>query len=66
MSFVTMRTFPGCWVGRRTLVPAEAREPGPGETAHRCGGCDDVIFTGPTDALKHVVVRCGCGKFNQL
>ena len=68
MSFIQMRTVPALFVGRRTLVAAEAApsENAAGSTV-RCGACDSVIATAeePQD-LQHVVIKCGCGEFNQL
>lgn len=68
MSFIQMRTVPALFVGRRTLVMAEASEAVAGEgSSFRCGACDSVILTArePQD-VQHVVVKCGCGEFNQL
>ena len=66
MSLVSMRTFPGCWVGQRTLIEAEEIEDAGIEEGHTCGACGRVIFTGPSSELRHTVIRCGCGEFNQL
>ena len=65
MSFIQMRTVPGLFIGRRTLICAEP--PAEGEAGYRCGACDRVILSAehPAD-LREVVVRCGCGEINQL
>jgi hypothetical protein len=67
MSYIQMRTVPGLFIGRRTLICAEAPPPGAEETGYRCGACHRTILTA-TDpaALRDVVVRCGCGEINQL
>jgi hypothetical protein len=68
MSFIQMRTVPALFVGRRTLVAAEAAAAEiEGATSFRCGACDSVIVTAKEPKeLQHVVVKCGCGEFNQL
>jgi len=67
MSFIQMRTVPGLFIGRRTVITAQAVSAQPGETAYRCGACDSVILaqTEPAE-LRDVVVKCGCGEINQL
>ncbi len=66
MSFIQMRTVPGLFIGRRTLICAE--QPAPGEeTGYRCGACDRVILAAADPAaLRDVVVRCECGEINQV
>lgn len=67
MSFIQMRTVPGLFVGRRTLICAEPPAPGAGDNGYRCGACDSVILAAADPAeLRDVVVKCGCGEFNQL
>jgi hypothetical protein len=67
MSFIQMRTVPGLFIGRRTLICAEAPTPGAEETGYRCGACSRVILADADPAeLRDVVVRCGCGEINQL
>lgn len=68
MSFIQMRTVPALFVGRRTLVMAEANQAAAGKgTSFHCGACDNVIVTADEPKeLEHVVVKCGCGEFNQL
>lgn len=67
MSFIQMRTVPGLFIGRRTLICAEPPAPGADGAGYRCGACDEVILadTDPA-ALRDVVVKCGCGEINQL
>ena len=65
---VPMRTFPGLFVGRRTVLQAQEVS---GEaklgTVYRCGACEEVILTeADQTALRDVVVKCRCGEFNQL
>ena len=67
MSFVQMRTVPGLFVGRRTLILANVSEEKPGSTAYQCGACDSVIHNAMDKSeLRDVVVKCGCGEINQL
>ncbi len=67
MSFVQMRTVPGLFVGRRTLVCADVGPGAPGSTAYRCGACKEVILSAKDESELHdVVVKCGCGEINQL
>jgi hypothetical protein len=67
MSYVQMRTVPGLFVGRRTLVQAQAVTAEPGTTAFQCGECEALVATAPNaEQLRDVVVRCTCGEFNQL
>jgi len=66
MSFIQMRTVPGLFIGRRTLIAAQAMADGD-EAGYRCGSCDSVILA-PADPaeLRDVVVKCGCGEINQI
>ena len=67
MSYVQMRTVPGLFIGRRTLMQAEAVVAEPGATAFRCGACDSLVATAADpEQLRDVVVKCACGQFNQL
>jgi hypothetical protein len=67
MSFIQMRTVPGLFIGRRTVIAAQEASAEPGQTAYRCGACESVILarTEPVE-LRDVVVKCGCGEINQL
>jgi uncharacterized C2H2 Zn-finger protein len=67
LSFVQLRTVPGLFIGRRQLLQATFVQANPGETAYRCGACDEVILTAVdgTD-LSDVVVKCHCGEHNQI
>jgi hypothetical protein len=67
MSFIQMRTVPGLFVGRRTLICAEPLGPDGDESGYRCGACNRVVFAAADPAaLRDVVVKCGCGEINQL
>jgi hypothetical protein len=67
MLAIPMRTVPGLFIGRRTLVCAEEVVCEPGSATYHCGACEGVIFTAADRmALADVVVKCGCGEFNQL
>jgi len=67
VSAIQLRTVPGLWIGRRTVVQADRVELRDGETAFHCGACDDVVLSGDEAAdLRDVVVRCGCGEYNQV
>jgi hypothetical protein len=64
---VPMRTFPGLFVGRRTVMMAQEVTEGAEGTHYRCGACDAVILAENDPAkLRDVVVKCRCGEFNQL
>jgi len=64
---VPMRTFPGLFVGRRTVMMAQEVAGQPEGTAYRCGACEELILAGPEKAeMRDVVVKCRCGEFNQL
>jgi hypothetical protein len=65
MSYFTMQTVPGLFVGRREVLQARPVEDG-GE-AYRCGGCDNLMsLPEERPGPREFVVRCGCGEFNQL
>lgn len=67
MLSVPMRTFPGLFVGRRTLVQADDTTHDDSAVRFVCGACDDVIFSAEDRAvLADMVVKCRCGEFNQL
>ena len=67
MSYIQMRTVPGLFIGRRTLICAEPTQPGAEDTGYRCGACEATILpASDPDALRDVVVKCGCGEINQL
>lgn len=68
MLSVPMRTFPGLFVGRRTVVPADSSARTAAEGLRFvCGACDDVIFSAKDrQMLSDMVVRCTCGELNQL
>lgn len=66
MLAVQMRTFPGLFVGRRTLLSADETPRDPAATAFVCGACEDEIARADRTYLRDVVVRCRCGEFNQL
>ena len=67
MSFIQMRTVPGLFVGRRTLICAEAPVPGAEAEGYRCGACHSVVHAAADPSeLRDVVVKCGCGEFNQI
>ncbi|MCR5878648.1 hypothetical protein [Phenylobacterium sp. J367] len=64
---VSMRTFPGLFVGRRTLVEAQDSVADGATAKFVCGACDDVIFTAQDRSmLADLVVKCRCGEFNQI
>ena len=67
MSFIQMRTVPGLFIGRRTLICAEPPAPDVEDSGYRCGACESVIHAAADPAdLRDVVVKCGCGEINQL
>ncbi len=71
MSFVPLRTFPGLFVGRRTLVNADASPEISDTPQHAlrfvCGACDETIFSAEDRSfLADLVIKCRCGEFNQL
>ena len=44
MSFIQMRTVPGLFIGRRTVIAAQTLEPGSEQGGYRCGACDGQIL----------------------
>ena len=67
MSFIQMRTVPGLFIGRRTVLNAQPPGADADQTSYRCGACGSVILTAADPAeLRDVVVKCGCGEINQL
>jgi hypothetical protein len=65
MSFIQMRTVPGLFIGRRTLICAESGSDEAG--GYRCGACGSVIHSAADpEELRDVVVKCACGEFNQV
>ena len=66
MSFIQMRIVPGLFIGRRTLICAEA-SPGQDAEGYRCGACESIIHgAAEPEELRDVVVKCACGEFNQV
>ncbi|ODT88639.1 hypothetical protein [Phenylobacterium sp. SCN 70-31] len=63
---IELRTFPGLFVGRRTLLLAE-EAPRDGEgSAFACGACRTELIRADRTFLNDVVVKCSCGEYNQL
>lgn len=63
---IELRTFPGLFVGRRTVLQAdEAPRDGEG-SAFACGACGEELLRADRTFLADVVVKCRCGEFNQL
>jgi len=66
MSYIQMRTVPGLFIGRRTVICAAPPLADDG-SAYRCGACESPILPASDPAeLRDVLVRCGCGELNQL
>jgi len=66
LAMIEMRTFPGLFVGRRTVLLAE-EAPRDGEgSAFGCGACRAELIRADRAFLNDVVVKCRCGEFNQL
>lgn len=66
MSAIQLRTVPGLWIGRRTVLLAE-RGARSGQTAFHCGACDEVVLSADEALdLRDVVVKCRCGEYNQV
>lgn len=63
---IELRTFPGLFVGRRTVVTADETPRTNGQPAWACGACGDELLRADRTYLDDVVVRCRCGEFNQL
>ena len=67
MSAIQLRTVPGLWIGRRTVLLAEREVRGGGQTAFHCGACDEVVLSADEALdLRDVVVKCRCGEYNQV
>lgn len=63
---IELRTFPGLFVGRRTLLLAE-EAPRDGEgSVFACGACRAELIHADRKFLNDVVVKCDCGEYNQL
>ena len=60
---IELRTFPGLFVGRRTLVQADEAPKTQDGSAYACG---EELLRADRSFLADVVVRCRCGEFNQL
>ena len=66
MSAIQLRTVPGLWIGRRTVLLAERGTHG-AQTAFHCGACDEVVLSADEALdLRDVVVKCRCGEYNQV
>jgi hypothetical protein len=67
VSVIQLRTFPGLWVGRRTVLRAVAVESGEVQAMFRCGACMSMLATCEAiEDLREVVVKCQCGEYNQV
>ncbi|MDZ4372161.1 MAG: hypothetical protein U1C74_12155 [Phenylobacterium sp.] len=63
---IELRTFPGLFVGRRTLLLAEeAPREGKG-SVFACGACHAELIHAERKFMDDVVVKCACGEYNQL
>ncbi|MEW5686602.1 MAG: hypothetical protein AB1942_16915 [Pseudomonadota bacterium] len=63
---IELRTFPGLFVGQRTLLTADEAPREEGGSAFACGGCGQELLRADRSFLNDVVVKCRCGEFNQL
>ncbi len=63
---IELRTFPGLFVGRRTVLHAEETPRDEGGPAYACGACRQELVRAERSFFDDVVVRCRCGEFNQL
>lgn len=63
---IELRTFPGLFVGRRTLLLAEEAPRDQDGSAFACGACHEELLRADRAFLNDVVVKCRCGEFNQL
>lgn len=63
---IELRTFPGLFVGRRTVLRAEEAPRDEGGSAYACGSCREELVRADRSFFDDVVVRCRCGEFNQL
>lgn len=63
---IELRTFPGLFVGRRTVLQAEEAPRERDGKAYACGACRQELVRADRAFFDDVVVRCRCGEFNQL
>jgi len=63
---IEMRTFPGLFVGRRTVLLAEEAPRDQEGSAYACGACRQELVRADRAFFADVVVKCRCGEFNQL
>lgn len=63
---IELRTFPGLFVGRRTLLQAHEAPRDKDGAAYACGACREELIRADRSFLNDVVVKCRCGEFNQL
>lgn len=63
---IELRTFPGLFVGRRTLMQADETPRDQESSAYVCGACRQELVRAERSFFDDVVVKCRCGEFNQL
>lgn len=63
---IELRTFPGLFVGRRTVVRAEEAPHDKEGSDFACGACRQPLARADRSFFNDVVVRCRCGELNQL
>jgi len=63
---IELRTFPGLFVGRRTVLQADETPRDADASAFACGACGEELLRADRAFLADVVVKCRCGEFNQL
>ena len=63
---IEMRTFPGLFVGRRTVLLAEEAPREQEGSAYACGACRQEVRRADRAFVADVVVKCRCGEFTQL
>ncbi len=63
---IELRTFPGLFVGRRTVLQADETPRDADGSAFACGACGEELLRADRAFLADVVVKCRCGEFNQL
>ncbi|HET6970053.1 MAG TPA: hypothetical protein VFH92_02915 [Phenylobacterium sp.] len=63
---IELRTFPGLFVGRRTVVLADETPREEDGSVFGCGACRQPLARADRSFFADVVVRCRCGEFNQL
>ena len=67
MSVIQLRTFPGLWIGRRTVVKAQTVGTRASQPLYRCGACARELTAEAAKAdLRDVVIQCECGEYNQV